>query len=74
MNFEEKYNELVKRYEAWDKSYAPHPMTVMALFYEYTDGELEFEVFEIVSEWGLYYFNLDGSFNEYEHQTWQDYD
>lgn len=73
-NFQTKYNELVKRYENWNKSYAPHPMTVTALFCEYTDGEIGFEAFEISTEWGLYYFNLDGSFEDYEPQIWQDYD
>lgn len=73
-NFQAKYNELVERYANWDKNYEPHPMTVTALFSEYTDGEIDFEGFEISAQWGCYYFTLDGTFEEYEPQVWQDYE
>lgn len=73
-NFQAKYNELVERYANWNKGYAPHPMTVTALFSEYADGEIDFDCFEISTQWGRYYFNLDGTFEEYEVQIWQDYD
>lgn len=73
-DFQAKYNELVERYAKWDRSYEPYPMTVTALFYELTDGQIEFDGFEINTQWGLYYFGLDGTFEDYSIHDWQNDD
>ena len=82
MNFAERYEETIRRYN--DPNETPkmrefhermQPLEVGLNYWESDDGEeIEINGFYILSFWGEYYFNLDGSFYEYITPTWLDND